>query len=234
MEMENKERVITESKYRIEEKYTMASDDANLLEGRISRFLQPDMHSEGEYKISSLYFDDYNMSSFHDSLDGNPQRRKYRIRIYNDSLECIKLEVKVKNYNKGYKLSSQISKDEMRKLISGEIILDSGRMDDSRTLFNLAIKTRNIRPVVIINYFRKAYMYAIGTTRITFDQMIGYSGFVENYGRKEAYRLLNLETIMELKYTEVLPVFIREIVENEKMIRVSNSKYALCVEGMGE
>ena len=48
-----------------------------------------------KYVISSLYFDDLRDSMLADTLDGIDARDKYRIRIYNNSFEIIKLEVKI-------------------------------------------------------------------------------------------------------------------------------------------
>ena len=52
--------------------------------------------------INSLYFDDYNFSSYIDSSAGNPFRTKYRLRWYGNSNESnngdISLEIKKKEW----------------------------------------------------------------------------------------------------------------------------------------
>lgn len=62
------------------------------------------------------------------------RRNKYRIRIYNDSLDVIKLEVKSKRDNRILKRSRTISIAEMKSLINGECIEDSTSEEDPATL----------------------------------------------------------------------------------------------------
>ena len=104
--------------------------------------MRKDEHAvEGEYHIRSLYFDDIYDSCYTDSLNGNPFRKKYRIRIYDDNLETIKLEVKEKSYNRAVKYSSKITQEELIDLLMGETISEKGNLDDARTMVNIAIKT---------------------------------------------------------------------------------------------
>lgn len=108
----------------------------------------------------------------HDTVDGNSIREKYRIRIYNNSFETIKLEVKFKRYSRILKRSKNINYEQMISLLSGNTIADSGSLDDPVSLFNIAIKERGLRPKVIVAYERKAYTFDAGNVRITFDRNI--------------------------------------------------------------
>ena len=51
---------------------------------------------DGFYSISSLYFDDMYQTAYQEKLDGVETRKKYRIRIYNNSDSVISLECKYK------------------------------------------------------------------------------------------------------------------------------------------
>ena len=80
--------------YRVEDKYDLPMNDFVVLKERVGAVMPVDGFSsgkEGGYKISSLYFDDLNNTCYNDTVAGNPVREKYRIRIYNDSFETIKL-----------------------------------------------------------------------------------------------------------------------------------------------
>ena len=69
--------------FRVEDKYTMPNSDFLLLKNRIKNILPID--NNHQYKISSLYFDDLYDTDLMDTINGNPSRKKMRIRIYDDS-----------------------------------------------------------------------------------------------------------------------------------------------------
>ena len=101
-------------------------------------------------------------------------------------------------------------------------------IQDSRTLFNIAIATKMLKPKMIVKYKRKAYSYDCGNVRITFDDNIQYSREVERFGRVEKYYNYwdEHDTILEVKYDEYIPSFIMQLLETNNMLQTSNSKYA--------
>ena len=153
--------------YRVEDKYCCTATELIALQARIGTVLRPDENEGGSegYSITSLYFDDLRDSCLRDTEDGVNRRNKYRIRIYNNALNVIKLEVKIKQDNRILKFSRSISIAEMKRLMNGECIEDSASMEDPATLFNLAIKTQGLRPRVIVSYERKAFVYEPGNVR---------------------------------------------------------------------
>lgn len=157
-----------------------------MLQSRMEAALRSDVNEGGSdgYRISSLYFDDIRDSCLQDTVDGVNRRNKYRIRIYNDSLDVIKLEVKSKKNNRIQKRSKTISKAQMESLMRGECIEDGASAKDPATLFNLAIRTQGLRPKVIVTYERKAYVYEPGNVRITLDRNVRASSRVEAFGEK--------------------------------------------------
>lgn len=217
--------------YRVEDKYIMQNHKMFTLEQRIGNLLTPDSFcAEAGYKISSLYFDDMMDSMLTDTLDGNPFRVKYRIRIYNDSLSTIKLEVKKKKYNRVAKIASQITRDELHTLMSGGTISDQNNLDDAKTLFNLAVKQRGLKPKIIVAYDRNAYIYGAGNVRITFDRNIRACNQCDFFGKQDLnYDFLeDVGTVLEVKYDELIPRFIMQILETGNMLQSSNSKYGIC------
>ena len=108
--------------YRVENKYNCSERELLILQNRLEGVLQADSnenHSEG-YSIISLYFDDLQDNCLNDTVDGVEMRDKYRIRIYNNSLDVIKLEVKSKKDGYIYKKSKTITKGEADMLMRGE------------------------------------------------------------------------------------------------------------------
>lgn len=219
--------------YRVEDKYALSPLEMELMQKRIETLLSAD-HSSGRlgYQISSVYFDDLFDTHLHDTVDGNPIRQKYRIRIYNHSFDTIKLEVKSKWYNRIAKAASEITYGEMRALLAGDTVPCSGDPDDPRTAFNLAIRTRGLRPKVIIAYERKAFIFQSGNVRITFDRNIRGSDRVDLFGDPTlCYDYPEDEgVILEVKYDELLPDFIAQTLENNAMWQTANSKYRICRE----
>lgn len=216
--------------YRVEDKYTMPSSDFFLLENRIKNILPLD--NNHNYKISSLYFDDMHDTDLIDTIDGNPIRKKMRIRIYDDSFDIIKLEIKYKSYSRIDKKSCIISKDEMHSLINGSPIRWSEDSNNPRNLFNEKILTSNLKPKVIVTYNRSAYLYESGNTRITFDSNVRSSNQIELFGNKDLYydSIDDLNYILEVKYDGFLPDFIAQSLNMNSIRQISFSKYRTCRE----
>ncbi len=215
--------------YRVEDKYTMPNLDFFLLENRIKQFLPLD--HEHQYKISSLYFDDCYDSDLNDTINGNPIRKKMRIRIYDDSFDTIKLEIKHKCYSRIDKKSCDITRGEMFSLINGKTISWSDKKDNPRNLFNEKILTANLRPKIIVTYDRSAYLYNAGNTRITFDSNVGSSNNIDLFGDKNLYHDGLIEDkILEVKYDEFVPDFVSQVLTVDSMMQISYSKYRLCRE----
>ena len=106
--------------YRVEDKYWCSERDMLLIQSRVKTVMRPDPAAGGvSYRITSLYFDDPDDTHWADSEDGVSYRNKYRIRIYNTSTDLIKLEVKYKAYNRVYKKSRTISREDAERLLPG-------------------------------------------------------------------------------------------------------------------
>lgn len=220
--------------YRVEDKYNCTETELYMLQARMEAVLRPDDKEAGPegYRIVSLYFDDLCDSCLQDTVDGVNWRVKYRIRIYNDSLDVIKLEVKSKKDSRILKRSKTISRAQMERLMRGECIEDDGSVEDPATLFNLAIRMRGLKPKVIVAYERKAYVYGPGNVRITFDRNVRASSRVEDFGQKNiSYDFLReYDKVLEVKYDEFIPDFLLQLLEPGNMRQSAYSKYQLCRE----
>lgn len=218
--------------YRVEDKYVIPENDYYELRERISSILPADSNagSGKDYLISSLYFDDIYDTDYFDTVSGNPYRRKHRIRIYNDSLDMIKLEVKRKNYNRIDKVSCSITKDELSFLMNGKMIRWGNSRDDPRTLFNEAVAERCLAPRVIVTYRREAFVYAPGNLRITFDRNVRASDNISLFGSKNITYDYPEDTnyVLEVKYDEFIPNFILQVLEIDSMQQTAFSKYGNC------
>lgn len=220
--------------FRVENKYNCSENELQVLQHRLAGIMQADSnenHPEG-YSIISLYFDDLQDSCLYDTMDGVEIRDKFRIRIYNNSLDVIKLEVKSKKDGYICKKSKTITKQQMDMLMHGECIEDSASMEDPATLFNIAIRTRGLRPRVIVAYERKAYVFGPGNTRFTLDRNVRASNRVEDFGLDNvSYDYVReYDKVLEVKYDEFIPDFLLQLLELGNMQQTSYSKYQLCRE----
>ena len=176
--------VINMKKYRVEDKFCCTAHEMYQLQHRLNTVLKPDDNEnsiEG-YRVISLYFDDLTDSCLNSVKNGSYIRRKYRIRVYNNSFDIIKLEVKEKKGNRVSKIAKPISIEEMHKLMCGQCIPAVPSMEDPAFLFNIAIQTQALRPKLIIAYERKAYIYDSDNVRITFDRNVRASRQISDFG----------------------------------------------------
>ena len=84
------------------------------------------------------------------------------------------------------------------------------------------------RPKVIIDYERIAYVEEITNVRITFDMKISASYDLEHFidgDYTKFYILPSGINVLEVKFDEILPSYIRNIVESYGFIQTSFSKY---------
>lgn len=224
--------------YRVEDKYICEERELALLQARMEGVLRSDDNQKSNmgYTVTSVYFDDLFDSHLRDTIEGVNQRQKYRIRIYNNSLDVIKLEIKYKHYNRVIKKSCQISEEQMKMLFLGNCIeTEDMSAGNPIVLFNLAIKNSGLRPKVIVEYDRKAYVFSSGNVRITLDRKLRTGTQIENFGK--AGIVLNemekMQNVLEIKYDEFLPGFIAQLLEIGNMNQASYSKYRLCRERNG-
>lgn len=92
-------KVVNALEYRREIKHIITPADAAAIRTNLSAVARPDPNAAqngGYYLIRSLYFDDLQDTALHEKLDGVNQRKKYRIRYYNEDLSYIVLECKIK------------------------------------------------------------------------------------------------------------------------------------------
>lgn len=222
-----------EYKYRHELKFKISNSAAEVLKQKLSLILKKDKnayYSDGSYLIKSLYFDDLDSSSYYEKMDGVLYRKKYRIRIYNNNDEFIRLEKKMKHNTYTAKEQILISKDIYSKILNGkldEIDSPTGLLEE----FITNSKTKHLVPSVIVLYHRTAFTYPISEVRITFDSHIqsglyNYDLFdkqVPMYNVSEAGK-----QVLEVKFNEVLPLHIANILNDIPSCKEAVSKFAIC------
>lgn len=193
--------------------------------------MELDSHTppQGKYLIHSLYFDDYKDTSVYTTDSGLSERFKWRIRYYDDDLSYIILEKKEKKESRCFKKSCKITIDEYNSIVFGDI-LDIVYDTEKSLIKELAVDmlVHDYRPKVIIDYERIAYVEEITNVRITFDMKISASYELEKFldgDYQNFYIMPKGVNVLEVKFDDILPSYIRNIVESFGFKQSSFSKY---------
>ncbi|ANF94926.1 polyphosphate polymerase domain-containing protein [Paenibacillus bovis] len=220
---------------RHELKYYIAPNEYEALRRRVATVMRLDRNSIGNegYHIRSLYFDNINETALFDKNNGAFQRKKYRIRIYNRSDAVIKLERKSKFNEFTAKESASLTREQFDSLMVGEsqFLLESGDLLMREFYYDLL--HGQLKPSVVVDYIREAYIYPVSDVRITFDKQL--QAGVQSFDIFDP-DLVTLESIdgprqiLEVKYNQFLPDFIKHLIQLSSHNRSTISKYVLCKE----
>ena len=218
---------------RHENKYWINPGDMEALRNRLINVLEHDEHADenGNYFIRSLYFDDIDDSAYYDKVAGNADRDKYRIRIYNLSDEVIFLERKRKIGNLIQKSACRITKDLALKLIEGDpsplLRTDNPLLKD----MYLQMRLKLLRPKVIVDYLREAFVHPAENTRITFDKQLATCPNSIDLFSSNLLMIRptdDAREILEIKFDNYLPDYITRLISGIPVEHSAISKYVLC------
>ncbi len=225
----------TAKPYRHELKYVISEGEHRILSRRLQSALPPDKYAArngGEYFIRSLYFDDPYDTAIAEKADGIQVRDKFRIRIYNLSDRTIKLERKHKDGAYIQKSSLTITRAECDAIMSGQYGFLLERPEPFAGQMYGILRTRQLRPKVLVDYTREPYVYPIEDVRITFDKNIRtgmrstdlFNPEVPTYPVSELRNCM----ILEVKFNRYLPTYIQSLVQLGASQHVAASKYVFC------
>ena len=217
-----------DAKGRHEHKLYINPADYLQLSARLKHIAQLDKNSLGNdgYKIRSLYFDNYSNKAVMEKLSGLSRREKFRLRLYNDDSSFIRLEKKSKANRLCYKEKAPISKAQCESILAGRYeVLKEGRNPLFWELYT-KMNYQNLRPVIIVDYTREAYVYPAGNVRITFDKNIKASNNVQGLFDPELVTIPAARAmILEIKYDGFIPEAIRQMIQITNRHEREFSKY---------
>ena len=193
--------------------------------------LDPNGNENNEYHIRSLYFDTINDDALEEKIAGVGNRKKYRIRIYNFSDKVIKLECKSKYGDLISKQSVSIPRELAEQLIAGD---PDGLQRMRHPLLHdvyREMRTRLLRPAVIVDYVREAYIHQAEEVRITFDKQVRTGLYSVDLFNPQipTYPVFDDPVeILEVKFDEFLPSYLQSILSGITAQRSAVSKYTWC------
>ena len=205
--------------FRFERKYIIINKDISYLENllRSSKFKFKEDHPLR--KVNSIYFDDSNLNSIAENIDGNNFKKKIRLRWYGEK-KLIKspiLELKNKIGHVNYKKTFKI---ENFKPVTFEL------SKINQILKKLLIKNNFLKkkiPISSTHYKRLYFISLAKNIRATIDFDINYFNFQKNsnYNLNKYSKSL----VLEIKYSNDQDDYVRSILKNITLRLNKNSKY---------
>lgn len=176
--------------------------------------------------INNIYFDDPDLASYTDNLDGKDIRRKVRIRWYGPMRGRVKqpvLEIKTKHGLLGGKHSHTLMPIDIQPGIEAQDLRETLLSSDLPD--NVLALLKGLAPVLLNRYQRSYFRSVCGGYRITVDSDEQYVDFA---ARSNLLRLVHRETdhaILELKYAAGHDQGASEIVKHFRFDLGRYSKY---------
>jgi len=219
---------------RFELKYLLPYDVAINLQRELRRYMTKDKHGKnGEYTLSSLYYDSEDYRCYWEKIEGLKFRRKLRIRRYvdnddfnDDSMVFVEIKQRLDRVTQKRRVPMKYG-DALR--FCNEGIIPVHEKSDLAVIEEIdsMIRLFNLKPKAITTYSRRAFVgsdYDDGL-RVTFDTDVSYRknnlNLAEDF--REDYMISPDRILMEIKVNERIPYWITEIVaeHNFRLIRVS-------------
>lgn len=218
---------------RVEYKYLISQNLAEELKKYFSKHADLDLPNDGgkPYAIHSIYFDSPGLIFGQEKIDGHNERIKVRLRTYPDHKdENFFLEMKKKKGDRIYKERIQLSADDYRRIMKGEInfFLEKNELFFEKMWY--LFHHYRLSPKVMNKYRRVSFIDRFVNCKISFDSEF-FSSSPECIHRKNLLlKPLENRVIMELKFDRYLPDYFLGAVKRHNLSRISSSKYLLSLQ----
>ncbi len=217
--------------FRHERKHEINNLDRLALRQRLKAVMTLDSHARnGQYEITSLYFDNLYDKALREKLDGVNTREKYRIRLYNHDTSVIHLERKFKHGGLGYKDTAILTPEQAVAIANGDIRWMSASTDKVILGFYTKMRSEGLTAKVIVSYTREPFVFGPGNVRVTLDYNIRTGLHCTDFLDPNCVTvpIQGDFCILEVKWDSFLPDIIRDIVQLENRHSTAFSKYAVC------
>ena len=156
-----------------------------------------------ERTVNSVYFDNLDLKSAFDNLDGVSNREKFRVRWYGNNTKIFNnpiLENKIKKNFQGYKIFFKLNDFDKKKL-------DNENLFQLTKSVNKLILNKNLYPISMTNYKRIYLISANNEIRATLDFDLQYkklNNYIENFFTKVE------DIVLEFKYPASMDTYLRK------------------------
>lgn len=227
---------------RFELKYIISEGLVRPLREFASSYLEPDEHADPkngwEYNVHSLYLDSPTLALCRATMQGHKNRFKLRIRFYDFSPESpVFFEIKRRVSDVILKRRAKVRRDAVAGLLAGhwpdgsEVAKggDFGALQEFCSLRDMLRADGK----AFVSYLREAYVTPNdNSVRMTFDRRIygtPYEGSFDMTASHDAVYPKVDGVVLELKFTDRFPNWMREMARVFDLERTSMAKYVACV-----
>jgi len=222
---------------RFELKYQINESQAAAITRFIAPYMRPDRYSElqedGAYPIVSLYMDSPNLRLCRESLVGDKNRFKIRIRSYTDNLDYPRFfEIKRRMNTVIIKSRTRVLANSVAPLITGQQKPSAGKSAEDEVLNQFLFYKNMIiaRPVVKVRYLRQAFEQNTDSrVRLTFDRNLCYCVTTRPEVEMNGLGWIRMplkSVILEIKFIGRFPPWIARMAKLFALKQQSFSKYA--------
>ena len=212
---------------RFEEKYLLSTPQYQAIMAGLRGRMQPDIF--GRSTVSSIYYDTPDYRLIRTSLDKPDYKEKLRVRVYGTPTAESKAFVELKKKVDGivYKRRVEMSIAQANLLLSGKRTEQDTQITRELQYF---VRFYQPQPSVFLSYRRVAYTGADSGLRITFDDDIRFrtSALRLTAGIWGQELLAPGMTLMEIKAPGAMPLWLCELLNQNRVYPSSFSKYGTC------
>ncbi len=230
-----------------EYKYLAPIQILSQLRSMIGPFVYADPYmkrgSPNGYTVRSIYFDTPQYDFYHTKIDGVKDRKKLRIRGYNDNSNnsIVFLEIKQKNEKAIFKYRAPVRYRRLNDLlISGDleqyIMSENGNenaLKNSQRFF-FHIHQKFLKQVILVVYEREAYFSKFNRSlRITFDKNLRSSldpDIQKLFKEENIIYSTPDHFILEVKFSDYFPRWLSSVIGSLGLKLQSYSKYTQCID----
>lgn len=233
-------------KQRFEMKYKISEAKAQQIRFFVQNYLACDSYGITQpnlsYSVNSLYLDSPSLKTYQDTINGDRNRFKLRIRYYDYDDTPVYFEIKRRHNKVIRKKRAKVHRWAVKDILKGQIPTmdhlvnhtaeEFEALDEFSYLQNLLVA----KPTMHVSYFREAYeLEHSNAVRVTFDRNVKSNpnadmNFMEN--RPGDILAFGDTVILELKFTNKFPNWLQELTQLFHLRQESAAKYVDSIEAL--
>ena len=232
---------------RFEQKYMLDEEQARAIRGFVASHLELDENGVGKpnfsYPVHSLYLDSPHLTTFWSTINGDKNRYKLRLRFYNELPDSpVFFEIKRRVNNCILKQRCGAWKKAVPWLLNGHLPdaadllqADAKNLTAIQRFLELCGQIQ-ATPQAHVCYQREAYVDPVSdAVRITFDREVRTEARTEPVFSTSIINPslpFGDRVILELKFTDRFPNWLRQLVERFGLMQCGAAKYAEGLAGL--
>jgi SPX domain protein involved in polyphosphate accumulation len=232
---------------RFELKYLLSEETALAIRDFVRSYLDLDEYSVGRpnfsYPVHSLYLDSPDLKTYWDTINGNKNRYKLRLRYYSTNPGApIFFEIKRRMNSCIMKQRGGVKQEFVPTLLRGQfpemehLLTQAPKPFVAIQRFTELMTRIHAAPKVHIAYLREAYVSENDEVRVTMDREIcgePHSSLAPTTKLENPRRSFANTVVLELKFTNRFPDWFKEMVRVFHIMQCGAAKYVESIQAIG-